>query len=74
MFYHHDDPGFIKIIDDFILASTDDDDDNGSFSCIIKNIDSEATKSGISFYHMIFILIQKDSIANRKKKWLKKDM
>ena len=51
-----------KIIDEFILSSSD----NASIKYILKNIDFEAFKLGISFYQMIFILIQKDAIHNRK--------
>ena len=58
MFQHHDDSKFKKIIDEFILSSSDTES--------IKNIDFEAFKLGISFYQMIFILIQKDAIRNRK--------
>jgi hypothetical protein len=66
MFHHHDDPGFKKIIDNFILASIGDN--NNSLSYIIRYIDLEATKHGISFYHMMFILIQKNSLEYRRKK------
>jgi hypothetical protein len=69
MFHHYEDPKFTKIIDEFILSSTN----NNEFYYLIKNIDYQATKLGISFYHMMFILIQQDSIDNkrkRKKKWL----
>jgi hypothetical protein len=58
MFQHHDDSKFKKIIDDFILSSSDTES--------IKNIDFEASKLGISFYQMMFILIQKDALRNRK--------
>ena len=64
MFHHYDDLRFRKIIDEFILSSANDK----SLSCIIRNIDLEAAKSGISFYQMIFMLIQKDVIKNRKTK------
>jgi hypothetical protein len=63
MFHHHDDYKFKKIIDDFILTSVNDP--KSSYN--IKNIDYQATKLGISFYQMMFILIQKDVIENRKK-------
>ena len=68
MFHHHNDHKFQKIIDEFILSSTDDQ----QLSHTIRNIDYEAAKLGISFYQMMFILIQKDAINNRrrKKKWL----
>ena len=56
--------GFKKIIDEFILSSTND----MSLTSAIRNIDFEAAKLGISFYQMIFILIQKESSQNRKKK------
>ena len=67
MFHHYDDNQFKKIIDDFILSSTNDT----SLSSAIRNIDFEAEKLGISFYQMIFILIQKDR-SNKKKKSLDK--
>ena len=58
MFQHHDDSKFKKIIDEFILSSSDNES--------IKNIDFEAFKLGISFYQMIFILIQKNAIHNQE--------
>ena len=58
MFQHHDDSKFKKIIDEFILSSSNNES--------IKNIDFEAFKLGISFYQMMFILIQQDAIRNRK--------
>jgi hypothetical protein len=64
MFYHHDDPRFKKIIDNFILSSKTDD---RSLSYAIKNIDLAATKKGISFYQMIFMLIQYHSIKHKKR-------
>jgi hypothetical protein len=62
MFQYHNDYKFKKIIDDFILSSSD----NESIKYILRNIDFEAFELGISFYHMIFILIQKDAIHNKK--------
>ena len=62
MFQHHNDHKFKKIIDEFILSSSD----NASIKYILRNIDFEAFKLGISFYQMIFILIQKDVIHNSK--------
>ena len=53
---------FKKIIDELILSSSD----NESIKYILRNIDFEAFKLGISFYQMIFILIQKDAIHNKK--------
>jgi hypothetical protein len=64
MFRHHEDHQFKNIIDKFILSSTND----MSLTSAIRNIDFEAAKLGISFYQMIFILIQKESSRNRKKK------
>jgi hypothetical protein len=68
MFHQYNDHKFQKIIDEFILSSTDDQ----QISRNIRKIDHEAAKLGISFYQMMFILIQKDAINNRrrKKKWL----
>ena len=63
MFDHYDDNKFKKIIDEFILSSTND----MSLTSAIRNIDFEAAKLGISFYQMIFILIQKESSQNKKK-------
>ena len=63
MFRHYnDDDKFKKIIDEFILSSSD----NESIKYILRNIDFEAFELGISFYQMIFILIQKDAIHNKK--------
>jgi hypothetical protein len=64
MFQNHDDYKFKKVIDEFILSSSSSD--NESIKYILRNIDFEAFKLGISFYQMIFILIQKDAIHNRK--------
>jgi hypothetical protein len=62
MFRYHNDYKFKKIIDDFVLSSSE----NESIKYILRNIDFEAFKLGISFYQMIFILIQKDAIHNKK--------
>jgi hypothetical protein len=64
VFDHYDDNKFKKIIDEFILSSTND----MPLTSAVRNIDFEAAKLGISFYQMIFILIQKESSLNRKKK------
>jgi hypothetical protein len=64
MFYHSDDPAFRKIIDDFILSSINGDK---TLSFAIKNIDLAAAKKGVSFYQMMFILIQKTSLENKKR-------
>jgi hypothetical protein len=58
MFRHYNVDKFKKIIDEFILSSSNNE--------TIKNIDFEAFKLGISFYKMMFILIQKDALHNRK--------
>ena len=64
MLQHYNvDDKFKKIIDEFILSSSSD---NESIKNILRNIDLEAFKLGISFYQMMFILIQKDAIHNRK--------
>ncbi len=60
--HYNDDDKFKKIIDEFILSSSD----NESIKYILRNIDFEAFKLGISFYQMIFILIQKGVIHKRK--------
>ena len=62
MFRHYNVNKFKKIIDEFILSSSD----NSSIKYILRHIDFEAFKLGISFYQMMFILIQKDAIRNRK--------
>ena len=64
MFHHSNDHKFQKIIDEFILSATADQ----QLSRTIRNIDYEAANLGISFYHMMFILIQKDAINNRRSK------
>ena len=66
MFQHYnDDDKFKKIIDEFILSSSSD---NESIKYILRKIDFEAFKLGISFYQMIFILIQKDAIRKENPK------
>jgi hypothetical protein len=62
MFQQHDEYRFKKIIDEFILSSSD----NESIKYILRNIDYQAFKLGISFYQMMFILIQKDAVHNKK--------
>ena len=62
MFYHHEDVKFKKIVDEFILSSST----NESLRPALRNIDILASKLGISFYHMIFILIKKDIITKKK--------
>ena len=64
MFRHYNDDKFKNIIDEFILSSTD----NESIKYILRNIDFEAFKLGISFYQMIFLLIQKDVIQTENLK------
>ena len=60
--HYNDDDKFKKIIDEFILSSSD----NESIKYILRNIDFEAFKLGISFYQMIFLLMQKDVFHKRK--------
>ena len=62
MFQQHDEYRFKKIIDEFILSSSN----NESIKYILRNIDFQAFKLGISFYQMMFILIKKDAIRNSK--------
>jgi hypothetical protein len=62
MYQHHNEDKFKKIIDNFILSSSD----NESIKYILRNIDFEAFRLGISFYHMMFILIEKGAIHKRK--------
>jgi hypothetical protein len=62
MILHYNDDKFKKIVDEFILSSSG----NESIKYILKHIDLEAFKSGISFYPMMFLLIKKDAIHNRK--------
>jgi hypothetical protein len=63
MFHNHDNPQFKNIIDNFILSSSNDDK---QLLYIIKNIDYQTIKLGISFYQLIFILIQKNSYEHKK--------
>jgi len=63
MFKDYNDEKFKKIIDEYILSSSSD---NESRKYVLRNIDFEAFKLGISFYQMIYILIKKESIYNRK--------
>ncbi len=63
MVNHYNDNNFKKIIDEYILSSADDQ----SLLSALRNIDFQSRKFGISFYQMIFMLIQKDLIDNKKK-------
>ncbi|HJT84644.1 MAG TPA: hypothetical protein VJ697_09185, partial [Nitrososphaeraceae archaeon] len=58
---HHDEHEFKKIIDEFILSSSN----NESTKYIIKNIDFEAFKLGITFYQMMFILIKRNASSKK---------
>jgi hypothetical protein len=69
MFLHYEDNEFEKTIDDFILSSTNDE-----LSTCAINIDNKALKLGISFYQMMFMLIQNDSIENMKKRMTRQDL
>ena len=64
MFPHFDDDKFTKIIDEFILSVSNDNE----FHYLIKTIDQQAIKLGISFYHLMFLLIQRELINNKRKK------
>lgn len=61
-YYYYEDDRFKAIIDEFILSSSG----NESLRYTLKNIDVLASKLGISFYHMIFILIKRNIINSKK--------
>jgi len=61
-YYYYEDDRFKAIIDEFILSSSG----NESLRYTLKNIDVLASKLGISFYHMIFILIIRNIINSKK--------
>lgn len=61
-YYYYEDDRFKGIIDEFILSSSG----NESLRYTLKNIDVLASKLGISFYHMIFILIKRNIINSKK--------
>jgi hypothetical protein len=60
-FYHYEDDRFKEIIDEFILSSSG----NESSRYALKNIDVLASKLGIPFYHMMFILIKKNIVSSK---------
>ena len=64
MFKDYNDEKFKKIIDEYILSSSSSNNESRKY--VLRNIDFEAFKLGISFYQMIYILIKKESIYNRK--------
>jgi len=68
MFRNYNDEKFKTIIDEFILSSSD----NESTKSILRKVDFEAFNLGISFYQMLFILIQKNAIQNRKSQMIDK--
>jgi hypothetical protein len=61
-YYYYEDDRFKAIIDEFILSSSG----NESLRYTLKNIDVLASKLGISFYHMMFILIKRNIINSKK--------
>ena len=61
-YYYYEDDRFKGIIDEFILSSSG----NESLRYTLKNIDVLASKLGISFYHMMFILIKRNIINSKK--------
>lgn len=61
-YYYYEDDRFKAIIDEFILSSSG----NESVRYTLKNIDVLASKLGISFYHMMFILIKRNIINSKK--------
>ncbi|HJT85572.1 MAG TPA: hypothetical protein VJ697_13910 [Nitrososphaeraceae archaeon] len=63
MFQDHDEDELKKIIDEFILSSSAD---NESIKSFLRKVEFVAYKLGMSFYQMMFILIQNDAIHNRK--------
>jgi hypothetical protein len=58
---------FTKTVDDLILASEND----ASFKEVIKWIDMQSVKSGISFYEMVYAITDKQITQKKAKQFLR---
>ena len=58
---------FTKTVDDLILASEND----ASFKEVIKWIDMQSVKSGISFYEMVYVITDNQLTQKKAKQFLR---
>ena len=58
---------FTKAVDDLILASEND----ASFKEVIRWVDMQSGKSGISFYEMVYIITDKQLTQKKAKQFLR---
>ena len=58
---------FTKTVDDLILASEND----ASFKEVIKWVDMQSVKSGISFYEMVYVITDKQLTQKKAKQFLR---
>ena len=66
LFANSNDDRFIKIVDELILMAKEDT----KFKDAIKNIDIQSQRNGLTFYEMVFMLVQKDLAEARAQRWL----
>jgi hypothetical protein len=57
---------FTELVDDLILRSEND----AKFAEIIKWVDVQSQKNGISFYEMVYIITDKQLTKKRAHRWL----
>jgi hypothetical protein len=69
LFANSSDDKFIEIIDGLILRA----DKDIKFKDAIRRIDIQSQKEGLSFYEIIFTLMQKDLTEARARQWLKNE-
>ena len=61
---------FTGLVDDLILRSEND----AKFAEIIKWVDVQSQKNGMSFYEMVYIITDKQLIKKRAQQWLSEKM
>jgi hypothetical protein len=66
MFTNSSDDRFIKTIDRLVLTAKEDT----KFKDAIKCIDIQSQKNGLTFYQMIFTIMQKDLTEARAQQWI----
>jgi hypothetical protein len=70
MFDKHVTNQFTRIVDDLVLASENDEE----FTEVIKWVDTQSQKNGISFYEMVYNITDKQLTEKRAQHFLSEKM
>ncbi|MGH9982365.1 MAG: hypothetical protein ACRD8W_00225 [Nitrososphaeraceae archaeon] len=70
MFDKHITNQFTRIVDDLVLASENDEE----FTEVIKWVDTQSQKNGISFYEMVYNITDKQLTKKRAQHFLSEKM